>query len=406
MPAEPNSYTEVSADYFAKRGLRRYAGVASLWALGVGAVISGHYSGWNLGLSAGGWGGFALAALVIAVMYLGLVFCIAEMGAALPHTGGAYSFARASMGPWGGFITGLCENVEYVLTPAVVVSFLATYLAAVFDTPTAWLPAYWVAGYAVFVGLNVWGVELSFRVTVIVTLAALACLAVFWISALPAAEFRRYALNIAAGPDGAAIELTQGNGPLLPFGIKGAFAALPFAVWLFLAIEQLPLAAEESVDPSRDMPRGIIAGLLTLFVSAGLILWLKSVGLARQFQARPLGRTAARRLSRHLRRGNGQDAGAGRLRRADRLLPHHPVRQGTTDLFAVARRLLPALSVDHPSAPQDALCRPAGGLGGGARDHVRAVVRHGRGKRCRRHPGHAAQHGRGGRHALLVFCRP
>jgi ethanolamine permease len=53
MPAEPNSYTEISADYFAKRGLRRYAGVASLWALGVGAVISGHYSGWNLGLSAG-----------------------------------------------------------------------------------------------------------------------------------------------------------------------------------------------------------------------------------------------------------------------------------------------------------------------------------------------------------------
>jgi len=45
MPAERNSYTEVSADYFAKRGLRRYAGAASLWALGVGAVISGHYSG-------------------------------------------------------------------------------------------------------------------------------------------------------------------------------------------------------------------------------------------------------------------------------------------------------------------------------------------------------------------------
>ena len=68
MPAEPTSYTQVSADYFAKRGLRRYAGVASLWALGVGAVISGHYSGWNLGLLAGGWGGLALAALVIAVM--------------------------------------------------------------------------------------------------------------------------------------------------------------------------------------------------------------------------------------------------------------------------------------------------------------------------------------------------
>jgi ethanolamine permease len=274
MPAEQQSYDSVSADYFAKRGLRRYAGVASLWALGVGAVISGHYSGWNLGLMAGGWGGLALAAVVIAAMYLGLVFCIAEMGAALPHTGGAYSFARASMGPWGGFITGLCENVEYVLTPAVVVSFLATYLTAVFDTPAAWLPAYWVGGYVVFVALNVFGVELSFRVTVIVTLAALACLAVFWISALPVAEFGRYALNIGAGPDGAAVELPQGNGPWLPFGLKGVFMALPFAVWLFLAIEQLPLAAEESTDPSRDMPRGIIAGLATLLVSAGLILWL------------------------------------------------------------------------------------------------------------------------------------
>ena len=274
MTAEQRSYDTVSADYFAKRGLRRYAGVASLWALGVGAVISGHYSGWNLGLLAGGWGGLALATVAIAVMYLGLVFCIAEMGAALPHTGGAYSFARASMGPWGGFITGLCENVEYVLTPAVVVSFLATYLAAVFDTPAAWLPAYWVGGYVVFVALNVFGVELSFRVTVIVTLAALACLAVFWISALPVAQFSRYALNIGAGPDGTAIELPGGDGPWLPFGLKGAFMALPFAVWLFLAIEQLPLAAEESTDPSRDMPRGIIAGLLTLFVSAGLILWL------------------------------------------------------------------------------------------------------------------------------------
>jgi ethanolamine permease len=91
LPETP--YQTVSADYFARRGLRRYAGVFSLWALGVGAVISGHYSGWNLGLLAGGWGGYALAACIIAVMYLGLVFCIAEMAAALPHTGGAYSFA-------------------------------------------------------------------------------------------------------------------------------------------------------------------------------------------------------------------------------------------------------------------------------------------------------------------------
>ena len=279
MSQTGTGYRPVDKDYFDRRGLRRYAGVASLWALGVGAVISGHYSGWNLGLLAGGWGGFALAALLVALMYLCLVFCIAEMGAALPHTGGAYSFARASMGPWGGFITGLCENVEYVLTPAVVVSFLATYLAAVFETTPAWLPLYWIGCYAVFIALNVWGVELSFKVTVVVTVAALACLALFWVTALPVTDFQRFALNIGAGPDGKPVELPQGGGPLLPFGFYGALAAMPFAVWLFLAIEQLPLAAEESVDPRRDMPRGIIVALLTLFVSAALIVWLNpSVG--------------------------------------------------------------------------------------------------------------------------------
>lgn len=266
------AYERVGDEYFAKRGLRRYAGVASLWALGVGAVISGHFSGWNFGLGAGGWGGLLIAAILIAIMYLGLVFSIAEMSPALPHTGAAYSFARSAMGPWGGFITGLCENVEYVITPAVVVSFIGAYLGGIFGTPVEFQPVYWVFGYIVFVGLNVWGVELSFRVTLIVTLLALACLVAFWVSAIPVMDFNRWALNIAA--DGSQIE--GGNGPFLPMGWYGALAALPYAVWLFLAIEQLPLAAEESIDPKRDMPKGIILGMITLIISAFMILWLNS----------------------------------------------------------------------------------------------------------------------------------
>lgn len=263
-------YETVTIEYFEKRKLKRHARVWSLWALGVGAVISGHFSGWNLGLASGGWGGMLIAAILIAIMYLGLVFCIAEMSPALPHTGAAYSFARSAMGPWGGFITGLCENVEYVITPAVVVFFIGSYLSTIFGTPPAFQPVYWIFCYATFVGLNIAGVELSFRVTLVVTIAALACLVAFWVSAFPVMDFSRWALNIA--PDGS--ELPNGNGPFLPFGIWGALAALPFAVWLFLAIEQLPLAAEESVDPKTDMPKGIILGMLTLMVSAFMILWL------------------------------------------------------------------------------------------------------------------------------------
>jgi ethanolamine permease len=269
------TYKQVGAEYFAKRGLRRYAKVWSLWALGVGAVISGHYSGWNLGL-AHGFGAMLVALLVIASMYWGLVFSLAEMSPALPHTGAAYSFARSAMGPWGGMVTGLAESIEYVLTPAVIVFFIGTYLTAIFGTPEAYQPLWWIACYALFLGLNLLGVELSFRVSVIVTLGALAVLAMYWVSAIPHFDLNRWALDIAAGPDGALVELPQGGGSWLPFGFAGVLAALPFAVWLFLAIEQLPLAAEESADPKQDMPKGLIYGMSTLMLSALLTVFLNS----------------------------------------------------------------------------------------------------------------------------------
>src|SRR4026209_991294 len=206
-------------------------------------------------------------------MYLGLTYSIAEMSPALPHTGGAYSFARTAWGPWGGFITGIAENIEYVLTPAAIMFFIGSYLTAIFETPAAFQPVWWILGYIVFVGLNARGVELSFTVTVIVTLLAIAILIVFFVSAIPFFDFSKYAMNIGADPaTGAAVELPDGHGPFLPFGIHGVLAALPFAVWLFLAIEELPLAAEESADPKRDMPKGIMLGMFTLLALGFLVL--------------------------------------------------------------------------------------------------------------------------------------
>ncbi len=266
------SYHIPGKDYFEKRQLKRHAGVFSLWALGVGAVISGDFSGWNLGFAVGGWGGMFVGTIIIAVMYLGLTYSIAEMSPALPHTGGAYSFARTAFGPWGGFITGVAENIEYVLTPAVIVFFIGSYLTAIFGTPDSFQPVWWLIGYIVFVGLNVRGVALSFTVTVIVTLLALGILIFFFVSAIPFMEFSKYAMNIGVGPDGAGVELPDGNGPFLPFGVHGVLAALPFAVWLFLAIEELPLASEESADPKRDMPKGIMLGMFTLIATGFLVL--------------------------------------------------------------------------------------------------------------------------------------
>ncbi len=261
------AYNDVEDSYFHRRKLRRYARVWSLWALGVGAVISGDFFGWNFGLDAGGFGGLLVATVIITTMYLGLCFSVAEMSAALPHTGGAYSFARSAMGPWGAYVTGLAENMEYILTPAVIVVGIGGYLGAIFGTPNSWEPLWWLVCYGAFVGLNVLGTEISFRFTVLITALALGILIVFWIGALPHFDLQAHALNIEPDPGGSV---------WFPRGELGILSALPFAIWFFLAIEELPLAAEESHAPQQDLPKGILYGLLTLVVAAFLTLFLNS----------------------------------------------------------------------------------------------------------------------------------
>ncbi|MFT5694453.1 MAG: ethanolamine permease [Myxococcota bacterium] len=275
LPTKPPSshesvtYQTAEADYFEKRGLRRFAGVWSLWALGVGAVISGDFFGWNFGLLAGGFGGLLVATGIVAVMYIGMCFSIAELSPALPHTGGAYSFGRTAFGPWGGFITGVAESIEYVLTPAVIVVGIGGYVGAIAQSTIGLSlpePVWWAIFYAIFVGINIAGVELTFRVTVAVTFVALGVLVVFWVGAFPLFDWK-YALDIVPEPGGSV---------WFPRGFSGVMASLPFAIWFYLAIEQLPLAAEESHDPKRDMPRGLIWGIATLIIASILTLFLNA----------------------------------------------------------------------------------------------------------------------------------
>jgi ethanolamine permease len=186
------------------------------------------------------------------------------MSPALPHTGGAYSFSRSAMGPWGGFTTGVAETIEYVVTPAVIVAGVGFYMESIStdlfgSSPPLWI--WWLVFYVIFVGLNFIGVEASFRFTIVITLASLAILAVFFVGAIPNVDFDQYAI---------------GDLGWFPEGWQGVFFALPFAIWFYLAIEELPLAAEESHDPRRDIPKGTIYGLLTLVVTGFLVLFLNS----------------------------------------------------------------------------------------------------------------------------------
>src|SRR5207302_1800571 len=191
------TYRPASSDYLGQRKLRRHARVLHVWAMGVGAVISGDFFGWNFGLASGGFGGMLLAVTVMTVMYIGLCFSIAEMSPALPHAGGAYSFARTAMGPWGGYITGLAENMEYILTPAVVVGAMGFLMQSIvvslfgvtgspwWNSPITW----WAVFYVIFVGINYIGIKITMRFTVIINILALGILAFFFLSVIFSGKF-------------------------------------------------------------------------------------------------------------------------------------------------------------------------------------------------------------------------
>lgn len=268
------TYKRPEDGYFEKRQLKRAAGIYGLWGLAVAAVISGDFSGWNFGLDVGGFGGLLIAFGILIIMYYGLMFSIGEMAAAMPHTGGAYSFARTAMGPWGGFITGLAETITYVATTAVIVFFSASYADGIASellgvSLPSW--AWWVILYVAFLALNATGSKVAFRFAIIVAIISLAILLVFSIMAAASGLFSWDNLfNIVPDP---------GQTAFLPFGWEGILWAIPFAVWFFLGIEELPLAAEESHNPSRDIPRAglwarttlIITGLMILFLNTGIV---------------------------------------------------------------------------------------------------------------------------------------
>ncbi len=259
-------YEHVGTEYLEQRQLAKKAGWVLLWGLGVGAVISGEYFGWNFGLAAGGFWGLTIATVFIAVMYTTMMYSLAELSTALPHTGGPYSFARQAMGPWGGYLTGLAVVIEYVVTPAVVVVGIGGYADAVIPGlhPYIW----WLIAYAIFVGINIWGVELTLKVSLVVTVIATAILIIFYLAAIFSGVFQWSLLFN--------IEPTAGNSATLPSGIGGIFAAIPFAIWFYLAIEELPLAAEETADVSRDMPKAILSAIFTLLVLSVFVLVLNT----------------------------------------------------------------------------------------------------------------------------------
>jgi ethanolamine permease len=119
------------------------------------------------------------------------------------------------------------------------------------------------------VAIAIQSLELTLNVSVFLTLAAILMLGIFYVSMLVTNVFNPELLfNVPANP---------GESPTwLPKGWQGVFAAIPYAMWFYLAIEILSLASEETNNVPRNMPKALIIGMFTLIALSVLTLVLNS----------------------------------------------------------------------------------------------------------------------------------
>jgi len=228
-----------------------------LWGLGVGYVISGNYFGWNLGLAEGGAGGMLFALIPVIVMYACFTFCYTEMACAIPKAGGAFDYGTRAYGQNFGLLCGTAQLVEFVFAPPAIALGFGSYLSGFFPEISPLFAA--VTAYILFTLLNISGVKTAASFELFVTVVAVVGLLIFAGNALPAFDSANLKLNE------------------LPFGWAGVAAAVPFAIWFFLAIEGVANVAEETVNPQKNIMRGFGAALITLIVLCGLTFF-SSVG--------------------------------------------------------------------------------------------------------------------------------
>ena len=252
---DPRQLSAEERAYLEKHALRKPLGVPQIWALGVGAVITGEYFGWNMGLQEGGPIGMLLATVFVCVLYTLWVLALSELSVAMPFAGGPLAYGRRAVSPLFGFIMGWSMFLESLF--ATIGTAIATGGAVYFLSDLLFpgmerlgVTTLWgLATVALFALVQWTGAKQQAKIMEWMTYGAIAGLIWFWIAAAPGIDLDRIWTT-----------------PVLTNGWSGAIKAIPYAIWFLVIIETVALAAEEAHEPHRTIPRGMMLAQITLIV--------------------------------------------------------------------------------------------------------------------------------------------
>ena len=160
--------------------------------------------------------------------------------------------------------------IEFVFAPPAISLAIGAYLNVQF--PALDPKAAAVGAYIVFMTLNILGMRIAANFELFVTILAIGELLVFMGVVAPGFSMSNFTANGWAGG-----EVLNGTAWM------GILASIPFAIWFFLAIEGVAMAAEETKDPRRTVPKAYICAILTLVALAlGVMFFAGGVGDWRQ----------------------------------------------------------------------------------------------------------------------------
>ncbi|BAP85163.1 amino acid permease [Paucilactobacillus hokkaidonensis JCM 18461] len=263
--------------------LTRTLRVRDFLALGVGTIVS--TSIFTLpGVVAAEHAGPAVAlSFLAAAIVAGLVaFAYAEMSAAMPFAGSAYSWINVIFGEFFGWIAGWALLAEYFIAVAFVGSGLSAnfrglieplgvhfpkYLANAFGTDGGVIDIVAAVAIILVALLLSRGVSEAARVeNVLVVLKVLAVI-LFIVVGASAIRFSNYVPFIPAyhaNPDGSAFG-----------GWQGIYAGVSMIFLAYIGFDSIAANSAEAINPQKTMPRGILGSLViavVLFVAVALVL--------------------------------------------------------------------------------------------------------------------------------------
>jgi APA family basic amino acid/polyamine antiporter len=275
-----------------KRSLKRQLGAFSLTMLGIGAIIgTGIFVLTSVAAQKAGPGmmySFVIAGIVCALTAL----VYAEIASMVPVAGSAYTYSYAVLGELMAWMVGWALILEYAVAASAVAVGWSGYANGFLTSIGMGLPSWLQVGprdtltladgtivtggfnlVAFLVALAVtWllvaGTSKSAKFTSALVLVKIAALTLFIVLALPVA---------LGNPHNFEPMLPNGWGtPLSGTGVLGAAASIFFA---YVGFDAVSTASEETVNPNRNIPIGLI-GSLAICTVFYLIVAYTAVGAA------------------------------------------------------------------------------------------------------------------------------